>query len=201
MTRRVDRTFEIARTWNSDKYMDQSVFAFLKRIGIVTSVAAILSDTGRWVDYRYGETLILAPIAILIPRFLWPNKPNISIGKEFAETFRLRGAMDRETEIAPSMVGDFYWNFALPGVVVGMGLLGMAYRWYYQRYGAGPGFDPIRKSIYATLLPTVLVFEGNVAMIVSGVIKVLIILTVFLVVCRRLGWLDEVSDIGAVPRP
>jgi hypothetical protein len=195
MTRRVDRTVEMARTWDSGKYMDASVFAFLKRIGIVTSVAAILSDTGRWVDYRYGETLILAPIAVLIPRFLWPSKPNISTGGEFAETFRLRRAMDRETEVAPSMVGDFYWNFAVPGVVFGMCLLGMGYRWYYQRYGAGAGFDPIRKSIYATLLPSVLGFEANVAIVVGGVIKVLIILIVFLVICRRLGWLDEISDV------
>jgi hypothetical protein len=89
------------------------------------------------------------------------------------------------------MVGDFYWNFALPGVVVGMWLLGMGYRVFYQRYGAGRGFDPIRKAIYATLLPSVLCFEANVAIIVGGVVKVLVILIVFLVLSRRLGWLDE----------
>lgn len=194
VTRRVDRTLEMASKWNSDKYLDASIFAFLKRMSIVTSVAAIVSDTGRWVDYRYGETLILAPIGLLIPRFLWPDKPNIAIGQEFGETFRLTNAVDRETSIACSMVGDFYWNFSLPGVVVGMWLLGMGYRWYYQRYGAGAGFDPIRKSIYFTLLPTALAIEGNVAIVVGGFIKVLVILIVFLVVSRRLGWLDESSS-------
>ncbi len=193
VNRRLDRTVELARRWTSDKYLDASVFAFLKRMSIVTSVAAIVSDTGRWVDYRYGETLVLAPIGLLIPRFLWPDKPNIAIGQEFGETFRMTNAVDRETYIAPSMVGDFYWNFSLPGVVVGMWLLGMGYRWYYQRYGAGAGFDPIRKSIYFTLLPTALAIEGNVAIVVGGVIKVLVILIVFLVVSRRLGWLDESS--------
>jgi uncharacterized membrane protein len=191
MSRRVDRTVDMARTWSSDKYLDASVFAFLKRITIVTSVAAIVSDTGRWVDYRYGETLILGPIGLLIPRFLWPDKPNISIGQEFGETFRLKNAMDAETYIAPSMVGDLYWNFSVPGVVVGMWLIGMAYRWYYQRFGAGAGFDPIRKSIYFTVLPTVLSFEGNVAIVLAGVVKVLVILVVFLLLCRRLGWLEE----------
>jgi hypothetical protein len=200
MTRRADRTFEMARTWDSEEYLDASVFAFLKRIGIVTAVAAIVSDTGRWVDYRYGETLLLAPISLLIPRFLWQDKPNISIGREFGETFRLTHALDRETEVAPSMVGDFYWNFALPGVVVGMWLLGVGYRWFYQRYGAGGGFDPIRKSIYATLLPSVLGFEANVAIVVGGVIKVLVILIVFLMLCRRLGWLEDLSDTSVVPR-
>jgi oligosaccharide repeat unit polymerase len=195
MTRRVDRTFEMASKWNSDKYLDASLFAFLKRITIVTSIAAVVSDTGRWVDYRYGETLILAPIGLLIPRFLWPDKPNISIGQEFGETFRLKGDMDRETYIAASMVGDFYWNFSVAGVVVGMWILGMCARWYYQRYGAGSGFDPIRKSIYFTLLPTALAFESNVALLVGAVIKLLVILIVFLIVCQRLGWLEESSPV------
>jgi hypothetical protein len=72
-----------------------------------------------------------------------------------------------------------------------MWLLGMGYRWYYQRYGAGTGFDPIRKSIYITLLPTSILFDGNVAIIVGGFIKLLIILVVFVLVSRRLGWLEE----------
>jgi hypothetical protein len=193
MTRRVDRTLDLASTWDSNQYLDASIFAFLKRISLATSVAAIVSDTGRWVDYCYGETLILTPISILIPRFVWPDKPNIATGMEFAETFRLKGAMDRQTYIAISMVGDFYWNFSLPGVVVGMWLLGMGYRWYYQRYGAGSGFDPIRKSIYFTLLPTALAFEGNVAIAVGGFVKLLIMVMVFLRLARRLGWIEDRS--------
>jgi hypothetical protein len=36
MSRRVDQTFNLAKTWNSDKYMDASLFAFLKRMAVVT---------------------------------------------------------------------------------------------------------------------------------------------------------------------
>lgn len=194
MSRRVDQTVHLARTWDSDKFMDASIFAFLKRLSVVTSVAAIVSDTGRWVDYRYGETLVLAPIAVFIPRFLWPDKPSIAIGKEFGATFKLVGSMDRETYIAPSFVGELYWNFAVPGVVFGMWLLGMSYRWYYQRYGAGDGFDPIRKSVYFTLLPSALSFEGNLAFLVAATVKTLVILAGFLFLCRRLGWLDDASQ-------
>ncbi len=192
--RRVDRTLDLALSWNTDKYMDASLFAFLKRVTIASSVAAIISDTGRWVDYRYGETLLLAPIGLFIPRFLWPEKPSISIGREFGSTFRLKGSFDRETEISPSMVGEFYWNFSIPGVVVGMWLLGLGYRWGYQRYGAGSAFDPIRKSIYATLLPSALLLEGSIAIIIAGLVKSIVILTVFCIVANRLGWLDEKQE-------
>jgi hypothetical protein len=190
-SRRVDKALDLVSNWNGDKYLDASLFAFLKRVTIVTSVAAIISDTGRWVDYRYGETLLLAPIGLFVPRFLWLDKPNIGIGDEFGSTFRLKGSMDHETDISPSMVGEFYWNFSIPGVVVGMWLLGLGYRWAYQRYGAGSGFDPVRKAIYATLLPTALLLEGSVAIILVGLIKILIILVVFLVVAARLGWLED----------
>lgn len=193
-TRRLDRTVELAQGWGTQEFMDQSVFAFLSRITIVTSVAAIISDTGRWVDYRYGETLFLAPVGLLIPRFFWPDKPDISIGREFGATFRFTNAFDRETYIAPSMVGEFYWNFALPGVVLGMWLLGVGYRWYYQRYGTGAGFDPIRKATYATLLPTAVVFDGNVAIVLGVFIKTLVLIAIFVALSRRLGWLQLRAD-------
>jgi hypothetical protein len=70
----------------------------------------------------------------------------------------------------------------------------MVYRWYYQRFGAGVGFDPLRKSIYYTLLPTALSFEGNVAYVFGTCAKAAIILVVFLLLCRRLGWLGTASD-------
>ena len=76
-----------------------------------------------------------------------------------------------------------------------MWLLGTGYRWFYQRYGAGAGFDPTRKAVYAALLPTALLFEGNVAVIIGGVIKALVILVLFLLVSRRLGWFEDSSAI------
>jgi len=188
---RVDRTVEVASRWDGNEYLEASVFAFLRRMTLAVPLAAIISDTGRWVDYRYGETLILAPIGLLIPRILWPDKPNISIGREFGTTFRLIRQGDYETEVALSMVGDFYWNFALPGAVIGMLLVGMGYRWYYQRYGAGTGYDPVRRAVYATVLPSALLFEGNVAIVIAGIIKQLVIVTLLLAVAHRIGWLRE----------
>ena len=163
---------------------------FSNRITIVTSVAAIISDTGRWVDYKYGETLLLAPVGLLIPRFLWPDKPNMSIGREFGATFRFTNAFDRETYIAPSMVGEFYWNFAVPGVVVGMWLLGMGYRWFYQRYGAGVGVRSRsgRPSTPRCCRPRSL-SKATSRSSVAGFIKSLVIIAVFVALSRRLGWL------------
>ena len=193
-SRRVEMAVDTARTWNSDQYLDASVYSFLKRLTILTSVAAIVSDTGRWVDYRYGETLILAPIGLFIPRFLWPEKPNISIGREFGAVFRLTSAMDIETEVAPSMVGDFYWNYSVPGVIIGMLLLGMGYRWYFQKFGVGTDYAPIGKGIYIALMPNALMVEANVAIVIAGLIKAGLILAALVAIERRLGWIREIPD-------
>lgn len=192
-SRRVEMAVDTARTWNPDQYLDASVFSALKRMTILTSVAAIVSDTGRWVDYRYGETLILAPIGMFIPRFLWPQKPNISIGREFGAVFRLTRSMDMETEVAPSMTGDFYWNYSVPGVIVGMLLLGMGYRWYFQKVGVGTSYSPIGKGIYIAIMPTAVMFEANVAIVVGGLVKSALILLVLVAVLRRIGWIREIA--------
>lgn len=195
--RRMDLTIGMAGQWDQNQFAEVSVFAALKRMTLVTSVAAILSDTGRWVDYRYGETLILAPIGLFIPRFLWPDKPNIGIGWEFGNTFRFTHAMDLETEVSPSLLGEFYWNFSIPGVIVGMMFLGMGYRWYYQRYGVGTGYDPMRKAVYAGLLPTALQFDANFGMVIAGFAKALAIMVVFVILMRRIGWLRFRDPEGA----
>lgn len=186
-SRRLDHTLEMASGWDSNRFLDASVFAALQRVALVTAVAAVVSDTPRWVDYRYGDTLFLAPVGLMIPRFLWPEKPNISIGREFGATFHLTRALDTETEVAPTMVGELYWNFALPGVVIGMFILGIGYRYMFARFGAGTGFAPVPKAIYAAILPTLLQFEGNVAIIAAGVVKSVLIIAVFLLVMRRVG--------------
>ncbi len=184
---RVAATWELASSWNSDTYLNSSIFAFFKRMSIISSVAAIVADTGTVVPYAKGDTLILAPIALLIPRFVWPDKPNISIGREFGQRFRLVNYFDYESEVAPSLLGEFYWNFGIPCVIVGMFLIGAGYRWYYERYGRGVHYDPVRKAIYATMLLTALGFEGNFAMVVGGSIKLLILIIGFVVLMRHLG--------------
>lgn len=198
---RLDRTLRVAQRWDTEAYLDRSIQAFLGRMAMITSTAAILRDTGRWVDFKYGDTLILAPIGVLIPRILWPDKPSIVIGREFGATFQLVNESDRETSIAISAVGEFYWNFHIPGVLIGMFLLGAGYRWYYLRYGSGTAYDPIRKSIYLALLTQTFAVEGNVAAFAAGFIKTLIMLSVLLFFLRRIDAVSYAGEEQGVAEP
>jgi len=191
---RLNRTVASISHWDRQNFLDQSVGAFFKRMGIITSVAAVLRDVPDFIPYRKGETLALAPISLLIPRFLWPEKPNINIGREFGVTFNLVNPVDRETQIAPSLVGEFYWNFGMSGVIVGMFIMGIVYRWIFQAFGAYSGYDPLGKAVYIMLFLKMIHFEGNFAGLVAGSLRSLVIIYLLAQASLKLGLLGQLES-------
>jgi len=189
--RRMSQAVNVAMRWDQKEFVSHSVTAFMQRISLVYCVGAILRDVPNAVPYRYGETLALLPIGLFVPRIIWPEKPNITIGREFGVTFQLVNPLDKTTQISPTITGELFWNYDLPGVIVGMFLLGGVMRVFYERFGAGVAVEPLRKACYLALLPTVIHFEGNVAALMGGLIKSLIILTLVFFVARRRGWIVE----------
>ncbi len=187
---RLQQTVETTRRWDSGTYLEHTFLAFLGRMAYVTSSAAVIRDVGRHVEYKMGETLLLAPVSVLIPRLFWPDKPSIVIGREFGETFRLIHERDRQTQIGASSIGELYWNFGTAGVLVGMFLFGVLYRWWYRRYGEGAETeDALRRAVYVVLLTVCWNIEGGIASMLAGAVKILLLATFFVVVTRRLGLL------------
>ncbi len=112
------------------------------------------------LSFQYGRTIarwLLAPI----PRSLWPDKPVIPPGPEVGRAVYGQ----RVAGVPPALVGELYWNFHLPGVVLGafgFGWLlhGLQGRFFDRRtrsdllrgaiYVAGPmtlGFEAIGSSL------------------------------------------------------
>lgn len=187
---RLGRTIETATRWDSGTYMEHTFLAFLGRMAYITSTAAVVRDVGRHVDYKMGETLLRAPVSVLIPRLIWPDKPSIVIGREFGETFRLIHSRDRQTQIGASSIGELYWNFGTAGVLTGMFLFGVLYRWWYRRYGEGERTDDaLRRGVYVVLLTLSWNIEGGIASMLAGAVKILLLLSVFVIATRRVGLL------------
>ena len=82
------------------------------------------------VDYTYGAEY--AKIFLwFVPRWLYPDKP-LSIATLYVHTF-LPGSSEKQST-GPSFIGELYWNFGYPGVIVGMMMLGMLVKYLYQNY-------------------------------------------------------------------
>jgi hypothetical protein len=97
----------------------QTVF---ERMSMKGSVELIVSETGTSVPYQHGHTL--SPlITALIPRLIWPTKPDVQAGQVMNQEFHVSESAD--TYISPSHLGELYWNFGWTGIALGMPIIGL----------------------------------------------------------------------------
>jgi hypothetical protein len=72
------------------------------------------------VGLLYGATV---PLWALIPRAIWPDKPDVGGGQDWVTQFT--GITFAEnTSVGVGQVLEFYMNFGMPGVLVGFAVLG-----------------------------------------------------------------------------
>jgi oligosaccharide repeat unit polymerase len=88
----------------------------------------------RWIpsrkDFDHGERLGLVAASSLVPRVLWPDKPEAG-GKEsmlYFTGFRIHGW---STNVSP--IGEAYGSFGVAGGILFMFFLGLFIRWAYSR--------------------------------------------------------------------
>lgn len=95
---------------------------FASRITLKQNMDLILSRTGKDVAFQDGATL--SPLLYaFIPRFIAPNKPESSAtGRIFNREFDISG--DPDTYISVGQLGELYWNYGWPGLVIGMLMIG-----------------------------------------------------------------------------
>lgn len=85
----------------------------------------IVDKTPSEFPFRLGGTF-LAILWALIPRQIWPDKP-WSLGVQFNNTYLVHAAIP-DSSVSPSLIGEFFMNFHIPGVIVGFFLIGLLAR-------------------------------------------------------------------------
>ena len=115
---------------NADDFLIDS---FLSRINQTTVFSKIL-EVPRDVIASYGSSLSNFLITLGSPRFIWKNKPlsTNSFGNDFGRHLGILSPEDSVTSVGPTIIGDFYINFGILGIILGMFLLGMAFRFIYD---------------------------------------------------------------------
>lgn len=100
--------------------IDNSIREFTARVNLKPMVEIIVARTGRTVPYQEGKTLAIV-LYTFIPR-IFIDKPDTSIGRLVNKEFRI--SESPETYISASQLGELYWNFGWPGVIIGMFVIG-----------------------------------------------------------------------------
>lgn len=109
----------------------------LTRASSGSGVIPILALVPDRVPHLYGSTY-LAVVSAPVPRSLWPNKPGL-VGGRVGRTF-----FGRPGGVPAGPVGEAYWNFNVPGVVLVFLLFGFFHRWLASLLLANPDHPWVR---------------------------------------------------------
>lgn len=141
----------------------------------LTMVVHAVPDT---VEFQHGRTLI-SIITGFIPRIVWLDKPNLNLGR-FMVTDILQSNNKNSEPI--TAIGEFYLNFGLLAVPVGMFLLGMFYRACYAYVWRCHNSRIIQAMFYLAIFPNLL-FGSN-----SGIASTLIDFVRDLLIVAAITW-------------
>lgn len=143
---------EIALTAEGDdktlvEYFEQGAVESAERAWSNSGLLPILARVPDDVDLLYGSSY-LAFFTLPIPRSVWPDKPG-QVGGLVGDVF-----FNSPAGTPPGPIGEAYWNFHIPGVIIVFFIFGTFQKWLaqtfvkYQRY-------PAAVLIYLTVLFTV----------------------------------------------
>lgn len=115
------------------------------------------------------ETIWMAPIYPLVPRLLWKNKPVMDKGVRLAHAL----GSSSGTSDALTPIGDLYSMYGTFGVVMGMLVYGLGFQLFTN--WAGGRLSEMGLFIYASMLLSLLDFEGDFVVTIAGFIHTVIV--------------------------
>lgn len=101
------------------------------RLHDLDSLALIMDRVPVQVPHTLGSELGLLAIS-WIPRKIWSEKPMISLGEIFRKELVPPGLYPEGTSVSVSLPGEFYWDLGIVGVLVGMMLVGILWRFLHE---------------------------------------------------------------------
>lgn len=102
------------------------------RTGPKNSFYPLLARVPREIPLNFGRQYLQATYSV-IPRVLWPDRPSAA-GLEAGQVF-----LNRDAGYSPTAIGESYWAFHIPGVVVLYFCFGIALRWVVDVYRVHAG--------------------------------------------------------------
>jgi len=143
------------------------------RLSMLESFSVIIKDISQSGEFWYGRYYVYFPILVFVPRIIWSDKPVLDFGLWFTQTYWNPNAFHSTAITYP---GDFYLNFGLTGVLLGMFFTGIIYRFVYERFKMN--VSPSALFIYIFVFLAITNHEGDFVSIYSGAIKQLIELVI-----------------------
>jgi hypothetical protein len=140
----------------------------VNRIGHIALFAYVVETTPSMVPYWGGETYAFL-FASAVPRFLWPEKPVAGFGNEFGRRYLFVHPRNLDTSINVPWLLEFYMNFGAWGVIAGMALVGVGFRFLIQKL-SNPAASPAEYVLGLSLVFELFYSESNLALMWGGLL-------------------------------
>jgi hypothetical protein len=111
------------------EYLEYGLQASADRLNALGVLTIIVRDTPSRVPYQRGWTISYIFIAY-VPRVLWPGKPVTTIGQWVTDNYG--SGPEIRSNTACTWSGEFYFNFSYPGVIIGMFIMGIWFRFLQE---------------------------------------------------------------------
>lgn len=147
-------------------YLDGILWPLLKRLDQATVLAVVVERTGHDVEPWAGKTLARLVTGI-VPRFLWPEKPAETLGNEFGRRYGLLRQDEYQMSVNLPWLTEFYANFLMPGVGIGMLSVGMLLG-ILDRLLNRPDPEGVEVVFAAAILLPLAVPESNISLMISN---------------------------------
>jgi hypothetical protein len=132
-----------------DRFYYDSFQSTVQRMNQIPTMATVELLTPSTIPYWQGATYADLYWS-LIPRFLYPDKPGKTLGQDFGHRYGLLDKWDRTTSYNFPQVVEFYANFGVWGVAIGMFLLGVLQRFVYHIFTAPDAHASV--ALFATII-------------------------------------------------
>jgi len=118
----------------------------------VDKTSQIIDKMPERMNYQFGGTLFLWVLAP-IPRTMWPQKPDMTEGREIGELiYQKRDENSPGGGVPPGFIAEMYLNFGYAGVIAGLFISGLVIKLFYN------AFKKIRDKSMFGLVVYILVF-------------------------------------------
>ncbi len=124
-SRAVSSIVNYTQTFKFGEYMLQGIKATGNRSSALDILTTIVRDTPDKVPFQGGWSLGYI-VLNYVPRFLWHDKPDVTIGQFITDNYT--PAVGMRTFTGPSWVGELYMNFGYLGIIGGMLFCGFYFR-------------------------------------------------------------------------
>jgi hypothetical protein len=159
----------VATTADPAEYMKAGLQSTARRLNGLGILSAIVRDAGTRVPFQHGWSIGYIPLSY-IPRVLWKDKPRFETGIWVTDNFGYPGI---DTSTGSTWIGEFFFNFGWAGVIIGMALLGIWFRFLQDMFLRMDSTIPAMLAGIVTIMVIGPAIEGDLLAPTNGVIFLL----------------------------